>query len=186
MNPLIALVFACPGHPAWHKQRPAGGDAPGPEDGSARGAPRDGDAFSPSQPRHARRGAREHGAEEGPRPARRRSAERFKEFFRRGVLQSLFSVGGRVRARATGSGVLVDRRIHLDEQPRDRERSDIIVRLSDQRKFTARRSVDTQDRHRLLKVDAPGALPAAAGRSDICASASGRSPSGTRSASIAP
>jgi Do/DeqQ family serine protease len=84
--------------------------------------------------------------------------ERFREFF-----GDEFRRRPREDARATGSGVLVDPKGYILTNNHVIENAqDIIVRLSDQRKFTAKLvGRDPKTDIAVLKVDAPRPLPAA-------------------------
>jgi serine protease Do len=88
--------------------------------------------------------------------------ERFKEFGEE-FYERYFRRRPREDARATGSGVLVDPKGYILTNNHVIENAqDIIVRLSDQRKFTARLvGRDPKTDLAVLKVDAPGPLPAA-------------------------
>src|SRR6266436_5846654 len=89
--------------------------------------------------------------------------ERFKEFFGEEFYERYFRRRPREDARATGSGVLVDPKGYILTNNHVNENAqDIIVRLSDQRKFTAKLvGRDPKTDLAVLKVDAPAALPAA-------------------------
>jgi serine protease Do len=165
MNHLIALLlvllFAAP---AWAQPRPA----PTEQRGAPKADPRAmlralEDAFAAvadrvtpavvhvsTVPKRASAG----GPEEPP--------ERFKEFGEE-FYERYFRRRPREDARATGSGVLVDPKGYILTNNHVIENAqDIIVRLSDQRKFTARLvGRDPKTDLAVLKVDAPGPLPAA-------------------------
>src|SRR5437016_8343240 len=173
MNPLVALVFAllfvppawAQPTPAWAQQRPAAADsrqAPKTDPRAVLRAMED--AFSAVADRvtpavvHVstvqKKGATG-GPEEGP--------ERFKEFFGDEFYDRYFRRRPREDARATGSGVLVDPKGYILTNNHVIENAqEIIVRLSDQRKFTARLvGRDPKTDLAVLKVDAPGPLPVA-------------------------
>src|SRR5256886_14300868 len=173
MNPRVALVFAllfvtpawAQPTPAWAQQRPAAADsrqAPKTDPRAVLRAMED--AFSAVADRvtpavvHVstvqKKGATG-GPEEGP--------ERFKEFFGDEFYDRYFRRRPREDARATGSGVLVDPKGYILTNNHVIENAqDIIVRLSDQRKFTAKLvGRDPKSDIAVLKVDAPRPLPAA-------------------------
>src|SRR6184192_2011105 len=89
--------------------------------------------------------------------------ERFKEFFGEEFYERYFRRRPREDARATGSGVLVDPKGYILTNNHVIENAqEIIVRLSDQRKFTAKLvGRDPKSDIAVLKVDAPRPLPAA-------------------------
>src|SRR5215468_7965243 len=89
--------------------------------------------------------------------------ERFREFFGDEFYDRYFRRRPREDARATGSGVLVDPKGYILTNNHVIENAqDIIVRLSDQRKFTARLiGRDPKTDLAVLKVDAPAPLPVA-------------------------
>jgi Do/DeqQ family serine protease len=89
--------------------------------------------------------------------------ERFKEFFGDEFYDRYFRRRPREDARATGSGVVVDPKGYILTNNHVIENAqEIIVRLSDQRKFTARLvGRDPKTDLAVLKVDAPGPLPVA-------------------------
>src|SRR5881409_4276883 len=167
MNPFVALLFTLLlATPAWAQQRPAPAEQP-------RAAPKVDarcmlraleDAFAAvadrvtpavvhvsTVPKKAATGA----PEEAP--------ERFKEFFGEEFYERYFRRRPREDARATGSGVLVDPKGYILTNNHVIENAqDIIVRLSDQRKFSARLvGRDPKTDLAVLKVDAPGPLPVA-------------------------
>src|SRR5881296_480841 len=167
MNPFVALLFTLLlATPAWAQQRPAPAEQP-------RAAPKVDarsmlraleDAFAAvadrvtpavvhvsAVPKIAPPGS----AEESP--------ERFREFFGEEFYERYFRRRPREDARATGSGVLVDPKGYILTNNHVIENAqDIIVRLSDQRKFTARLvGRDPKTDIAVLKVDAPGPLPVA-------------------------
>src|SRR5438128_4678374 len=166
MNPLIALVFALLlTTPVWAQQRPAAPEArPAPKTDPKAVLRAMEDAFSAVADRvtpavvHVstvqKKGAGGP-AEEAP--------ERFKEFFGEEFYERYFRRRPREDARATGSGVLVDPKGYILTNNHVIENAqDIIVRLSDQRKFTARLvGRDPKTDLAVLKVDAPAALPVA-------------------------
>src|SRR5499426_1688435 len=88
---------------------------------------------------------------------------RFKEFFGDEFYDRYFRRRPREDARATGSGVLVDPKGYILTNNHVIENAqDIIVRLSDQRKFTAKLvGRDSKTDIAVLKVDAPRPLPTA-------------------------
>jgi Do/DeqQ family serine protease len=89
--------------------------------------------------------------------------ERFREFFGDEFYERYFRRRPREDTRATGSGVLVDPKGYILTNNHVIENAqEIIVRLSDQRKFTARLvGRDPKSDIAVLKVDAPRPLPAA-------------------------
>ena len=166
MNPVIALVFALLlTTPVWAQQRPAAPEArPAPKTDPKAVLRAMEDAFSAVADRvtpavvHVstvqKKGAGGP-AEEAP--------ERFKEFFGEEFYERYFRRRPREDARATGSGVLVDPRGYILTNNHVIENAqEIIVRLSDQRKFTAKLvGRDPKTDIAVLKVDAPRPLPAA-------------------------
>src|SRR3989449_1942458 len=167
MNPFVALLFTLLlAAPAWAQQRPAPAEqqraAPKADARSMLRALEDAfaavaDRVTPAVvhvstvPKKAAAGA----PEEAP--------ERFKEFFGEEFYERYFRRRPREDARATGSGVLVDPKGYILTNNHVIENAqDIIVRLSDQRKFTARLvGRDPKTDLAVLKVEAPGALPVA-------------------------
>ena len=91
------------------------------------------------------------------------SPERFREFFGDEFYERYFRRRPREDTRATGSGVLVDPKGYILTNNHVIENAqEIIVRLSDQRKFTAKLvGRDPKSDIAVLKVDAPKPLPAA-------------------------
>src|SRR5213080_2928794 len=89
--------------------------------------------------------------------------ERFREFFGEEFYERYFRRRPREDARATDSGVLVDPKGYILTNNHVIENAqEIIVRLSDQRKFTAKLvGRDPKSDIAVLKVDAPRPLPAA-------------------------
>ena len=98
-----------------------------------------------------------------PAGAQEEVPERFKEFFGDEFYDRYFRRRPREDARATGSGVVVDPKGYILTNNHVIENAqEIIVRLSDQRKFTARLvGRDPKTDLAVLKVDAPGPLPVA-------------------------
>src|SRR6184192_4205746 len=166
MNSLIALVFVLLlATPAWAQQRPAAPEPrPAPKTDPKAVLRAMEDAFSAVADRvtpavvHVstvpKKGAGGP-AEEAP--------ERFKEFFGEEFYERYFRRRPREDARATGSGVLVDPKGYILTNNHVIENAqEIIVRLSDQRKFTAKLvGRDPKSDIAVLKVDAPRPLPAA-------------------------
>ena len=168
MNPLVALVFVLLfATPAWAQQRPPAAEPrPAPKTDPRAVLRAMEDAFSAVADRvtpavvHVstvpKKSAGGGGApEEGP--------ERFREFFGDEFYDRYFRRRPREDARATGSGVVVDPKGYILTNNHVIENAqDIIVRLSDQRKFTARLvGRDPKSDIAVLKVDAPRPLPAA-------------------------
>src|SRR5213594_2091032 len=166
MNTLVLLIFALLlAGPAWAQQRPAPTETRPAPKVDPRGILRAmEEAFSAvadrvtpavvhvsAVPKKAPPGS----AEESP--------ERFREFFGEEFYERYFRRRPREDARATGSGVLVDPKGYILTNNHVIENAqEIIVRLSDQRKFTARLvGRDPKTDLAVLKVDAPAALPAA-------------------------
>ncbi len=89
--------------------------------------------------------------------------ERFKEFFGEEFYERYFRRKPREDARASGSGVIVDRKGYILTNNHVIENAqDITVRLSDGRKLTAKLvGRDPKTDLAVLKVEAPGPLPAA-------------------------
>src|SRR5213594_3529290 len=166
MNTLVLLIFALLlAGPAWAQQRPAPTETRPAPKVDPRGILRAmEEAFSAvadrvtpavvhvsAVPKKAPPGS----AEESP--------ERFREFFGEEFYERYFRRRPREDARATGSGVLVDPKGYILTNNHVIENAqDIIVRLSDQRKFTARLvGRDPKTDLAVLKVEAPGAFPVA-------------------------
>src|SRR6266849_3970870 len=166
MNPLVALVFALLlATPAWAQQHPAAAEPrPAPKTDPRALLRAMEDAFSAVADRATpavvhvstvQKKSAGGAPEEGP--------ERFKEFFGEEFYDRYFRRRPREDARATGSGVIVDPKGYILTNNHVIENAqDIIVRLSDQRKFTARLvGRDPKSDIAVLKVDAPRPLPAA-------------------------
>ena len=167
MNPFVALLFTLLlAAPAWAQQRPAPAEqqraAPKADARSMLRALEDAfaavaDRVTPAVvhvstvPKKTAAGA----PEEAP--------ERFKEFFGEEFYERYFRRRPREEPRATGSGVLVDAKGYILTNNHVIENAqEIIVRLSDQRKFPARLvGRDPKTDLAVLKVDAPGPLPVA-------------------------
>src|SRR5438132_43606 len=142
MNSLIALVFVLLlATPAWAQSRPATAEprpAPKMDPRSVLRAMED--AFSAVADRVTP--AVVHVStvpKKTPAGASEEAPERFKEFFGEEFYERYFRRRPREDARATGSGVLVDSKGYILTNNHVIENAqDIIVRLSDQRKFSAR------------------------------------------------
>jgi len=166
MNRLVALIFAVLfATPVWAQQRPPAAETrPAPKT-DPRGVLRAmEDAFSAVADRvtpavvhvsTVQKKSAGGGGEEAP--------ERFREFFGDEFYERYFRRRPREDSRATGSGVLVDPKGYILTNNHVIENAqDIIVRLSDQRKFTAKLvGRDPKSDIAVLKVDAPRPLPAA-------------------------
>ncbi|OGL02011.1 MAG: hypothetical protein A3I14_14970 [Candidatus Rokubacteria bacterium RIFCSPLOWO2_02_FULL_73_56] len=89
--------------------------------------------------------------------------ERFREFFGEEFYERYFKQRPRQDARASGSGVIVDPKGYILTNNHVIENADeIIVRLSDSRKFPARLiGHDPKTDLAVLKIEAPGPLPVA-------------------------
>ena len=89
--------------------------------------------------------------------------ERFREFFGEEFYERYFRRRPREDARASGSGVIVDPKGYVLTNNHVIENAqDIIVRLSDARKFTAKLvGRDPKTDLAILKIEAPGPLPVA-------------------------
>src|SRR5437660_1054405 len=89
--------------------------------------------------------------------------ERFREFFGEEFYERFFRRRPREDTRASGSGVIVDAKGYVLTNNHVIENAqDITVRLSDGRKFTAKRvGRDPKTDLAVLKVDAPALLPVA-------------------------
>src|SRR5437879_3209327 len=157
MNTLVALIFALPlAGPAWAQQRPAPTETRPAPKVDPRGILRAmEEAFSAVADRVTP--AVVH-VSTVPKKAPGSAEESPEEFYER-----YFRRRPREDARATGSGVLVDPKGYVVKNNHVIENAqDIIVRLSDQRKFTAKLvGRDPKTDLAVLKVDAPAALPAA-------------------------
>src|SRR5438552_7883975 len=166
MNTLVVLIFALLlAGPAWAQQRPAPTETRPATKVDPRGILRAmEEAFSAVADRVTP--AVVHVStvpKKGPPGSAEESPERFKEFFGEEFYERYFRRRPREDARATGSGVLVDPKGYILTNNHVIENAqDIIVRLSDQRKFTAKLvGRDPKTDIAVLKVDAPRPLPAA-------------------------
>src|SRR5881296_2273707 len=167
MNPFVALLFTLLlAAPAWAQQRPAPAE-------QQRAAPKADarsmlraleDAFAAVADRVTPAVVHVSTVQKkGAAGAPEENPERFREFFGDEFYDRYFRRRPREDARATGSGVLVDPKGYILTNNHVIENAqDIIVRLSDQRKFTARLvGRDPKTDLAVLKVDAPAALPVA-------------------------
>src|SRR5512138_2640920 len=166
MNRLILLVFAVLlAGPAWAQQRPAAPEQrPAPKADPRAVLRAMEEAFSAVADRATP--AVVHVStvpKKAPPGVQEDAPERFKEFFGDEFYDRYFRRRPREDARATGSGVLVDPRGYILTNNHVIENAqEIIVRLSDQRKFTARLvGRDPKTDLAVLKVDAPAPLPVA-------------------------
>jgi len=166
MNRLVALIFAVLfATPVWAQQRPPAAETrPGPKT-DPRGVLRAmEDAFSAVADRvtpavvHVSTVQKKSAGGPGEE-----APERFREFFGDEFYEKYFRRRPREDTRATGSGVLVDPKGYILTNNHVIENAqEIIVRLSDQRKFTAKLvGRDPKSDIAVLKVDAPRPLPAA-------------------------
>ena len=154
--------------------------APGSEDGSARRPARDGGRVQRGRrSRHAGGRARQHRPEEGRRRPGRGSAGAVQGVLRRRVLRTLLppaSARGCARHRLGRPGG--SEGIHLDEQPRDRERSgDHRASLGSAEVHREARGSRPEERHR--RAQGRRAAPAAGRRAGRLRS-SARRPVGDR------
>src|SRR5881296_3504527 len=167
MNPFVALLFTLLlAAPAWAQQRPAPAE-------QQRAAPKADarsmlraleDAFAAVADRVTPAVVHVSTVQKkGAAGAPEENPERFREFFGEEFYERYFRRRPREDARATGSGVLVDPKGYILTNNHVIENAqDIIVRLSDQRKFTAKLvGRDPKTDIAVLKVDAPRPLPAA-------------------------
>src|SRR5436309_7839893 len=184
MNPLVVLVFALLFvTPAWTQSTPAWAQpAPArpqqrPPAAESRPAPKSDPRADPKAVLRAMEDAFSAVADrvtpavvhvstvqkKGAAGAPEENPERFREFFGDEFYDRYFRRRPREDSRATGSGVLVYLKGYILTNNHVIENAqDIIVRLSDQRKFTARLvGRDPKTDLAVLKVDAPAALPAA-------------------------
>src|SRR5881296_4236861 len=184
MNPLVVLVFALLFvTPAWTQSTPAWAQpAPArpqqrPPAAESRPAPKSDPRADPKAVLRAMEDAFSAVADrvtpgvvhvstvqkKGAAGAPEENPERFREFFGDEFYDRYFRRRPREDARATGSGVLVDPKGYILTNNHVIENAqDIIVRLSDQRKFSARLvGRDPKTDLAVLKVDAPAALPVA-------------------------
>src|SRR5437867_3872541 len=184
MNPLVVLVFALLFvTPAWTQSTPAWAQpAPArpqqrPPAAESRPAPKSDPRADPKAVLRAMEDAFSAVADrvtpavvhvstvqkKGAAGAPEENPERFREFFGDEFYDRYFRRRPREDARATGSGVLVDPKGYILTNNHVIENAqDIIVRLSDQRKFTAKLvGRDPKTDIAVLKVDAPRPLPAA-------------------------
>src|SRR5437867_3341539 len=184
MNPLVVLVFALLFvTPAWTQSTPAWAQpAPArpqqrPPAAESRPAPKSDPRADPKAVLRAMEDAFSAVADrvtpavvhvstvqkKGAAGAPEENPERFREFFGDEFYDRYFRRRPREDARATGSGVLVDPKGYILTNNHVIENAqDIIVRLSDQRKFTAKLvGRDPKTDIAVLKVDSPRPLPAA-------------------------
>ena len=165
MNTLVVLIFALLlAGPAWAQQRPAPTETRPAPKVDPRGILRAmEEAFSAVADRVTPAVVHVSTVPKKAPGSAEESPERFREFFGEEFYERYFRRRPREDARATGSGVLVDPKGYILTNNHVIENAqDIIVRLSDQRKFTARLvGRDPKTDLAVLKVDAPAALPAA-------------------------
>src|SRR5437870_6534133 len=166
MHSLIALVFVLLlATPAWAQQRPAAPEPrPAPKTDPRAVLRAMEDAFSAVADRVTPAVVHVSTVQKkGAAGAPEENPERFREFFGDEFYDRYFRRRPREDARATGSGVLVDPKGYILTNNHVIENAqDIIVRLSDQRKFTAKLvGRDPKTDIAVLKVDAPRPLPAA-------------------------
>ena len=162
MNTLVVLIFALLlAGPAWAQQRPAPTETRPAPKVDPRGILRAmEEAFSAVADRVTPAVVHVSTVPKKAPGSAEESPERFREFFGEEFYERYFRRRPREDARATGSGVLVDPKGYILTNNHVIENAqDIIVRLSDQRKFTASLvGRDPKTDLAVLKVDRAGRL----------------------------
>src|SRR5258705_307899 len=165
MNRLVALIFAVLfATPVWAQQRPPAAEtrpAPKPDPRGVLRAMED--AFSAVADRVTPAVVHVSTVQKkGPGGVGEEAPERFREFFGDEFYERYFRRRPREDTRATGSGVLGGPKGYILTNNHVVENAqDIIVRLSDQRKFTPKLvGRDPKSDIAVLKADAPPPLPA--------------------------